>query len=314
MKPEKTKPTRRKRWIRRIAFTTLGLLVVGAGVVVYLLQRPPQVWRDAQVVLEGVSPEAKNELSERIIHQLWLATEEGKGPGADRADGEVWANAVTARRTQDNVRGFTPELADKPLDQTFDISLTNDELVAVVRDSIKDWTRQRGYVLPEGMTEPVALVDNGEFAIVFEVTFGKWHQIFSGRMDLEFLPNGMAIGKVRDMHAGSLPMSLSRIGEMVVNNMPASEADSADRITQWIEKLEHFEFRPVLELKDRRRARVIDMAVDSRAVTLTMRVQDHITYKRQNELMHQGKLAVTDKVDARSWDGGTFTDVPATTD
>ena len=57
------------------------------------------------------------------------------------------------------------------------------------------------------------------------------------------------------------------------------------------------------------------MAVGDDELTLTMRVQDHATYKAHNALMQDGRVAVTDELPgAFNFDHGTFADVPATTD
>lgn len=56
------------------------------------------------------------------------------------------------------------------------------------------------------------------------------------------------------------------------------------------------------------------MEVGDDDVTMKLRVQDHFTYRAHNELLGLGEIAVTDTLEAGTWDGSAFADVPTTTD
>ena len=292
---------------------SLLFVLVAAGLTVYLLQRPPNVWNRAQQLIEQTTPEEREQIAEAVMQRLSEQVE------AELADEPTEINP--------ELLGQVPaEQADRYVDRTFELRLTNRELFAMVDETFGQWTVQRGYEVPNAFTQPVVMAQEGKLVIAFAVTTSSWRQVFSGELDLSFSNDGMAHGTVNELTAGSLPVSVVAVGEMLREQLPDSEADTADRLGDWLTELEGFEFRPVLELEHRRRARVTGMTIDDDAVTLRMRVQDHVTYRRHNELMGLGELAVTDALDrpelpgleelpgAHGWDAGQFADVPTTTD
>lgn len=306
---------RTKRWVRRVLIGTAAAVLVGAGVTYYLLRRPPAVWTEAQKILAQTTPEERARKTEAVIGRLSAMV-------GDEAD----ANALgipglskpgTGGETTTNPDG-TPANAvkpsDKPVDQTHDLKLSNDELVSVVSEMFSEWTSQRGFDVPSQLTEPVVLADGGKLAIAFEIVTPNWEQVFSGFVKLSFRPDGMAVGRVEELTAGSLPMSVTAVGEMLQRQLPQSESHLANQIGDWVAQLERFEFRPVLEMEHRRRARVVGMNVGADGVTLQMRVQDHETYKRHNALLKSGAVAVTDKLKPPAPRVEAVADVPTTTD
>ncbi|MFN3165438.1 MAG: hypothetical protein ACE37H_00070 [Phycisphaeraceae bacterium] len=305
---------RTKRWARRALAGTAAAVLVGAGVAVYLLQRPPAVWTEAQQMLAQTTPEERAEKTRAVFERLSAMV--GDDVGSDVLNEVVPPQHLDPSHPSDRPDVLTPvvELSDKPVDQTHALKLTNQELIAVVSELFSEWTKQRGFDVPAQVTEPVVLADDGRLALAFEIATPNWQQVFSGYVDLAFRPDGMAVGRVEDLTAGSLPVSVTAVGEMLHKRLPESEAHLADRIGEWVGQLEGFEFRPVLEMDHRRRARVLAMAIGSDGVTLTMRVQDHETYKRHNALLKTGRVAVTDKLRTPALVPHAVADVPTPTD
>ena len=299
----KRKNKLRLRWV---LLGTMAVLLLGFGLTLYLLQREPAVWREAQQLLETKTPEAQEQLTRDLLHRL-------------NSPGEVESKQLL---DHDNKYGqgeskaaiFEDPLAKEHVDETYEMRLTNEELVLMVRTFVDEWAIQRGYEVPPSMVYPVAMVDHGKLMIAFTVKVGSWHQVFSGEVKLQFDSDGMATGQVVDLYAGSLPISVMAVGDLLHQQLPKSHAAAAERIGEWVAKLEHFEFRPTLEMQHRRRARVLGMKVGRDDLTLTMRLQDHQTYRQHNALMKAGKVAVTDSFKANHWDGSAFADVPTTTD
>ena len=294
-----------KRWIRRALIGTTLAIVLGAGVSFYLLRRPPAVWTEAQQILAQKTPEQRAEQAEQVLNRLSAMLVEDADPHTTQGADPLDPQSTLANKLK---------LSDKPIDQTHKLRLSNEELVAVVSAMFSDWTVQRGYDVPGEVTEPVVLVADGQLAIAFEISTANWQQVFSGYVELEFQPDGMAIGRVDSLTAGSLPMSVTAVGEMLKNRLPDSEAHLADQIGEWIAQLEGFEFRPVLELENRRRARVVDMTIGEDAVTLHMRVQDHETYKQHNALLASKQAKVTDDLRGVLPTRDAIADVPTTTE
>lgn len=270
-----------RRWVRRIACSALALAVVTAGVGVYLLRRPPAVWRETQALIAQSSPEQQARTSQGVIDRI-----------------------------EQQIAGAGHDI----IDETFELRLTNEELVAVVGETFETWALQRGYEVPTHITAPLIVARDGELAIAFQVSTSSWQQVFSGYVDLRFDRDGMALGRVDELTAGSLPISVAAVGQMLKDQLPASEEHLAETIGHWLAELEGFRFRPVLELKQRRRARVVSLVVGDGSVNVTMRVQDHLTYKQHNALMDAGTLAVTDPLRPELPGGSAIADVPTATD
>ena len=297
-----------KKWIKRALLGCSVVFVLGAGVTVYLLQRAPAVWRETQAVLEQSSPQMREQITSAVKERLAQLTQNDPGQ-VQRID--LYGEKIGPKAT---TPAHAALLADVPLDTFAELDLNNAELVALVNEFFVQWTQQRGYVVPGGINDPAVIARGGRLFVTFMIDTPYWQQVFSGEVALNFREDGMAVGQVQDLYAGSLPVSIVSIGEFLRMKLPASEHATADRLGDWLDNLKHFEFRPVLELEHRRRARILAMNVGDDAVTLKMRVQDHRTYRAHNDLLGRDQIAVTDLLDARLFDGGAIADVPTTTE
>jgi len=293
-----------KRWIKRTVLGGVAVAVLGAGLTVYLLQRPPAVWRAAQAILNETTDAQRAELAEGVMQRLSSAADR-LGPEHDPLFGVEFKADPTQLSTI---------LASQSVDETFELELSNNELLSVASQWADKWAKQRGFEMPSQMSQPVVMIQNGELMIAFELVVGSWQQVFSGQVSLRFDPDGMTHGSVSELTAGSLPLSVATVGDWVAKKLPSRESETADRIGQWVAELEDFEFRPVLELEYRRRARVIAMQFRQDSLVMTMRLQDHRTYKAHNALMKAGTVAVNDALHRALLDGSALADVPTTTE
>jgi len=297
-------------WLRRGLLCAVVLGLLAAGLTVYLLKRSPEVWQRAQHVMETTTPQERAEMVEDVRQRLSALIEDeapaGSRPGEPGFDSDIPAS-------------------ERHVDRIVDLQMSNDELVAMASEMFADWTVQRGFVVPGGITEPVIIADNGRLAFAFEISSRTWSQVFSGYLELTFSDSGMAHGRAEDLTAGSLPISITGIGEMLRKELPANDASRADQIGSWLSRLEGFTFRPVLEFENRRRGRILSVTPGIEGVTVRMRVQDHETYRRHNTLMDTGQLTVNDTVAPLApptpvdppnpfLDGSAIADVPTTTD
>lgn len=296
-----------KRWIKRLLVGSAAAVVVGAGLTVYLLQRPPAVWREAQAVLKQQTPEERQALADSVMQRLMDAAAD-----IDQSLIDALQNEPDLVDTDEAKRRAL--LASRAVDESFELELSNEELLSVASEWAEKWVAQRGFEMPKQMSQPVVMIKHGRLMIAFELVVGSWQQVFSGNVAMRFDPDGMAHGSVRQLAAGSLPLPVTSVGDWVAKKLPASQSKTAEKIGDWVAELEDFEFRPVLELEHRRRARVIAMKLRDESMVMTMRLQDHKTYKAHNTLMHTGQVAVTDVLYPSLLDGSAIADVPTTTD
>lgn len=293
-----------KRRIKWAVLSSAAVVVLGAGLTVYLLQRPPAVWREAQQTLAQTTPQERKAIADGVMDRLSSAVHRL----------ESGHDAVLGQELQADRHKLTQRIVNHPVDETFELELSNEELLSVAADWADKWIAQRGFEMPKQMGQPLVLMEDGKLMIAFEVVVGSWKQVFSGRVAMRFDPDGMAHGSVRELTAGSLPMSVTSVGDWIAKQLPASQAQRAKQIGDWIAELDDFAFRPVLELEHRRRARVIAMRSKKDSLVMTMRLQDHLTYKLHNTLMQAGSVAVTDTVSPLIFEGSAIADVPTTTD
>jgi len=276
-------PKRRRSRFWRTVKTLTVVALVGGAVVVYLARRPPKVWRDYQAFIRQTSPQERDALAqgvgdkiEQMIARSQRSLDESQA-AADRVNTQLFVDLPKE---------------DVAIDQVVELELTNEELSALVTVWFEDWADQRGYEIPDQLQQPVLAADKGELKMAFAITHEGWSQVFGGKVSLQFTPDGMAQGSVPEMTVGSLPVPAKSVGNVLRSEMPDGNASLADQIGQWIAQMERFDFRPVLEMEHRRRARVTGISVGQNSVTLSVRVQDHQTYKRHNGLMASGRINV----------------------
>ena len=291
-----------KRWIKRAVLGSAVGLVCMVGVAAYLLQRPPAVWREAQQVLELQTPAEREALARDVMRRMTAAGETIEPRVADKR-----------KVTLDEAKLDTL-LANHAVDETFELEMSNRELLSVASEWADKWVAQRGFEMPEQMSQPVVMIQDGELMMAFELVVGSWRQVFAGNVAMRFDPDGMAHGSVSELTAGSLPIPAAAVGDWIAKQLPASQKDRAEKIGQWVAELEDFEFRPVLELEHRRRARVTAMKLREQSLVMTMRLQDHKTYKTHNALMKTGSIAVGDALRPALLNQEAIADVPTTTD
>lgn len=275
------------RW-RRYALVTVLFITITLSGLFYLTRRPPAAWTQYEQYITEITPEQQAQTVNRVIEkletQLLLDAANGSGLGlAVREAGERDLGQEPDHAFAD----LTPEqLAAIPFDRSTQITLNNEELTCVMVQWFDEWTRQRGFVPPDGMKPPIIVVLDEKLKLGFEITVEGWRQTFGGEVRLALNDDGLAQGSVHNFTVGSLPVPLSRVGQTLRDDLGA---ERAKRAGEWIGKLERFEFRPVLELEHRRRARVTAVVLHpDDTITLTLRVQDHNTYKNHNTQLAAG--------------------------
>ncbi|MEM1353920.1 MAG: hypothetical protein AAGC44_08445 [Planctomycetota bacterium] len=267
--PRPDRPRRKGRWRRRILYTLLLLVMVFAGMFA-LTRRPPAAWREYQHLITQTTRQER----QRTVSKVMDGLEKELPPVPEQ---------------------FTvQEIAGVKIDQTLTLTLDNQELSALTLEWFDTWTRQRGFVPPPEMRPPIIVALDGKLKMAFAVRHDDWSQVFGGEVRLMFQEDGLAIGSVHGFQVGSLPVPLHQVGQVLGDDL---DYETARKIGAWVRKLEHFEFRPVLELEHRRRARVIRMQIhDDNTITLALRVQDHETYKRHNAQMALGRVGPNGKL------------------
>ncbi len=282
--PPVKKPSKRLKLIKRAITLALLAVALAAGVVLYLVKSEPAYWKQHEKFLAETSPRQMEELAGQVQDKLRQLANLGldendpatrtlrelTGQGAQAADGDGETTAYKIK----------PEDIHINTEQT--ITLDNKQIAGFIQTRLDDWMQERGYVKPPEIAKPMIAVTGGELVMAFQLAAGGYDQIISGKFNLKTLDNGMAELSLKRFFVGNLPVPADSLGAFLKEHTGDSRAAKAGR---WLEKLQYLEFKPVIELEHRRRARVTDHKVLDNALELTVRIQDHKTYKEMNEAL-----------------------------
>jgi uncharacterized protein YpmS len=286
---EKPRTWRKRIW--RAALLTLLALAVAVGVVIYLAKSEPEYWKQHERFLAETSPQKMAQLAGQVQDRL----DKLANLGLDGSDPATRAlQALTGQGlpggildTQDAVDDGSGQPRVKPenvhinTEQT--LTLNNEELAAVVKLRLDEWMKERGYVKPEEVKDPLIAVEDNELVMAFKFNAGKLSAVISGKFNVTVLENGMAELSLKRFLVGKLPVPADAIADHL-REKTGGDARAA-KVGEWLSKLKLIEIKPVLELEHRRRARVMAYKVQKNSLELTVRIQDHKTYKAMNQAL-----------------------------
>ncbi len=294
--------------MRRALLGMLLMLGVVLGGAVYLLRSHPDHWAGHQAFLKSHTPQQLEELAARVEERLERLIREASSAGrtesvADEpqsiqdhpAKSTSEAGKTGERKSLVEGRGVSAATAgrvlaalnlrpeDVRIDELTELFVSEEEMRALVATRLGRWMEERGYVMPQGIHDPMIAVDDQGLLLAFEVSTPYVNQVFTARFDVRLLPDGMGMLELRKLWAGRLPLPVEGLGRFI--RTQATAGSRAERLAGWLDKLHGLEFRPVLELAHRRRARVERMEVLAEGVRASVRVQDHLTYRQTNQTL-----------------------------
>lgn len=259
----RVQPRAKRRWLRRILLAFFLLLATGAGVVWHLLGKQPAHWASYWEFVEKTPPHEIKKLAQSVKDKFSALGRLGLDPrtpgGLPGEDSGIWINPQT-----------TGELWAWPETITT-LQLSTLELNAWMNDEFDQWMKYQGYVKPEAIHKPaIAMEADGSMLAAFEYQSDYLTQIFNGKCDLVFKPDGKAIMTIGEYRAGELPLPVGTIGDYLrkqAPNVPAA-AEAAD----WLDKLKEVEFRPMIKLENGRKAHMTALKPKNGGVEITMRI------------------------------------------
>lgn len=285
-----TPPRHRARWIRRIV---LGLMLAAtltfAGAF-YLLRTPAASWQRYERFKATHTTEQIEELAEKLEVSLHDLIEQDLPPEL-RSGAEKKAIAKAPRPDQlDGAAGETPDETGEDgenvdptmirIDEVRVMKLTRDELTALVAARHEQWLDSRGYVKPNDISDLMIDLEDGRMVASFKYEGRQFSQVFSAKFRMNFEDDGTAIVRLESFSAGRLPVPTDQIGSYLREKGGSSSAEATG---EWLQKLDNFRFKPVLDdLPHRRRARILGYKINKEEIELTLRVQDHRTYQEMN--------------------------------
>jgi hypothetical protein len=279
------KPARRGKLIKRVILLTLSAVILAAGVVIYLAKSEPAYWKQHEKFLAETTPQRMEELAGQVEDKLKMLANLGidENDPATQTLRELTGQGTGTQTTAEGVVETTeykikPEDVHINTEQT--ITFDNDQLAAVVQLRMDEWMLERGYVKPNEIEDPMIAVEDENLVMAFKLKAGKFDAVISGKFDLTILENGMAVLTLKRFLVGKLPVPADSLGEHL--RRQSGGDPRAEKVGEWLGKLQELEVKPVIELEHRRRARVMAYKILKDGLEMTVRIQDHKTYKEMN--------------------------------
>jgi uncharacterized protein YpmS len=294
---------KRRRWtLRRVSLLLLVVTLLVVGVGLYLLRSEPAHWKKRQDFLRSTSSVEQEAIAESAQHKIMelanlgleqLSAQEqtsisatGTAPGPNSLR-QLTADSPTSTSTQAQdgedsaaTENKTPPSAIR-INTFRTLQLGQEQINALVRAELKNWMDSRGYDMPSEIVDPMIALEGQQLILAFEYRSSQFSQVLSAYFSLTFEKNGMVILELEQFQAGLLPIPVDSLGQWLADKTGGSER--AEQIGQWLGELNRLEFKPVLEMEHRRRARIESYRIDGDGVELVVRVQDHRTYKQANK-------------------------------
>ena len=294
-----TKPPRR-RLLRTIILALLLIVVCGIGVVIWLLRTPPAHWARHQAFLNSTSPQEIKAIAKRVDDRIdaliglaealeeaddsdgqasaleRMLTSEGEQPSDDgqatAGSADQGASPGGAADGSGAASAAAPKAA-KPLIKK--IHMSPEEANVWITEKLDEWLHYRDYEMPDQVADPMIAIEDDQLLLSFAFETSGFSQIFTAGFDLTFLENGNALLELRDVKAGQLPLPADGIGNYIRSKAPDNPA--AERVADWLDKLEGVEFKPSMKLGKKHKFWVIDYAVAEDGIDLTVKVQKRPT-------------------------------------
>jgi hypothetical protein len=295
--PTPTAPPRRRRlWLR----LTLGLLLIAAiagGTVIVLLRTDPPHWREHQRFLSK-SPQEIQQLAQsvegRVLSSLMLKLETAEmellGGRFQGTNQDMPSQAPAPIGREQSARdGAVTRLASggalrgaKLVTPPTTLTLTVEEINAWITENFADWMTYKGYDLPREIQEPMFSLRDGGMLLAFRYDSPEWSQVFTATFDVQINDDGRARLQLRDVQAGNLPIPTHAIGKTVAQGAPGS--DQAQQVANWLDKLNDFEFSPVIKLDQNRKVRVLAYELRSDSVELIVEMEAPLASRKPDRI------------------------------
>lgn len=283
----KARPGKIGRILKRTLLLLLLAVTLTAAALIYLTQSEPAYWKQHQQFLRQTSPKQIQTLNQQVENKLQELANLGLDEAQDKADPAV--RSLNELVSPDEAGETQPvvfqdvRLEDVPINIDTTMTLDNQQIAAVIQTRLDQWMLNRGYVRPNEIKDPMVTIYGGKLVMAFHFQTGRYAAVISGKFNLNILDNGMAELTLSRFLVGQLPVPADALGQYL------REKSGGDRRAQqageWLGKLQYLQFKPVLELEHRRRARLMDYQTLDDGIELTVRVQDHLTYKAMNQAL-----------------------------
>lgn len=290
----------RKRWVTRLK--RMGLLGLAAGGiwlawVVYLARTEPaffaQIDAQRQQMSEGQLQELAQGAADKFAHLVELSnpldSAQAVSPGAAGVPGT--AGSLTSTDGLDLTaagpdtlplrKGLQRSTAARKSNLDIDpgphrIDLSRQEMNALLQTHLNEWASQRGYQMPAEISSPMVALDGERLLLGFRVDVAGVVHAVSAEATLRFQTDGKARLKVHNYNLGQLPVPVEALGATLLKRAPNDSR--AQELAGWLDKLADFEFRPLVKLPSRHKARVVKYEPNADGVRLTVMIEPPTKY------------------------------------
>ncbi|MBI1337840.1 MAG: hypothetical protein GC164_12890 [Phycisphaera sp.] len=262
--PRKTQPpqTPRRRSWRKIALRVALVVAVALGVAVALMRTAPQAYTQRLKTLDTLTAQERVAMALRLDERLRRELDEAEvnTPQDSLKTGDRKHVGATVGQNG---------LPDQPRIVT--LSMSYDEVNAWLSVNYRRWMSDQGFQLPREVTKPILTVDDGKMLLGFSVQTDYVSQVFTTKFDLGYSSDGKCSLRLSEVRAGSLPIPTRAIGSSLQTAAPTDS--KADRVGQWLEKMDRVEFTPMVRVDDQRKIRVLSHRITKDGLEMLIRVE-----------------------------------------
>ncbi len=275
----------RRRLVRRFLLFVVLVTVVALGVVIYMVRSQPKHWQRHMAFTEQTSPEQMERMTRELEARI---SELSQNVIMDVSEDENWRELIAQAEQKLEQATSVPQLdqyvvnrrlSDIRVNIRKNIFMSIDEINAMLLTRMDQWTGERGFVIPDEVRFPMFDIDGDRMVLAFELHTPHYSQVLSGYFHVEIQEDGLAAMTLEEFLVGQMPVPVDSVSNYLAGNIGGLDVQ---RLGEWLEKFKYIEFRPVLEIENRRRARVVDYELVPGGLELTVQVQDHRTYKQKN--------------------------------
>ena len=280
---------RRRRWRWVVGGVLLAALATG-GVFVVLLRTDPAAVREQRAAFENITEAEVVAITASVENRLLgMGNIEIIDPGPHASAWSIGADgsAVDAANQSRGagVRPLTPhdDGAARPANYVageglpsvgavYRVQLSPTEVNVWITERLNEWMSYRDVSMPDQIEAPLFALDDDALLVAFAVSFADVTQNFNIRFGVGFNDDGYASIKVEEVLAGMVPVPAGEIGSFLSEQAPNNP--QAQRVGSWLDKIEDYEFKPVMKLTEqKRKLRVQSYNITSNGLFLTVQVE-----------------------------------------
>ena len=265
---------KRKRYVIAAMLTLAIGLTLALASLFTLTRMEPAHWKAHRAFIETTSPQERQALASQARDKIAVLSQSTTARVASSKAGTADKSLTQTVTPQ---KSPTQTTAPPTIDARETITFTHEQINALIDEELAAWARNAGYNMPSEITDPMVDYVSGRYVMAFAYRSPNYTQVISAYFDLQFTPEGTAIIQMDTFDAGQLPVPADQMSTYLAQQIGD---ERARQIGQWLTKLKHFEFDPIMKIEQGRRVWIENVTVTDTGYDLEVRILDRKQYRK----------------------------------